>query len=129
MVADYERQIYTLPVGMYTLKATAYEAEDCTGEAVFNFEHNFEVKLGSDDLWDPAPPVFDITVKGTALLIKDSVVQTEKLEPEGYYLVRVPKLNQGTTELCEDEYGYSETYNTNEDVTCLDFSVTNKESN
>ncbi len=122
-IEDYERQVYTLKVGTYTLKATAYEAEDCTGEAVFNFKRKFEVKLGSDDLWDPAPPVFDTTVNG-ALLMNNSVIDEEKLDPEGYYVIIVaPPSNPGEEATCEDDYGYSEEYSTKDNVTCLDFSV------
>ncbi len=122
-IEDYERQVYTLKVGTYTLKATAYEAEDCTGEAVFNFKRKLEVKLGSDDLWDPAPPVFDTTVNG-ALLMNNSVIDEEKLDPEGYYVIIVaPPSNPGEEATCEDDYGYSEEYSTKDNVTCLDFSV------
>ncbi len=120
-IADYERQVYTLPVGNYTLKAYAYETEDCTGETVFNFERDFEVKLGSDDIWDPAPPVFDTTVKGT-LLMENSVIDESKLNSEGYYVIKVPRpSDSGTAAVCEDSHGYSQTYNTSDNVTCLNF--------
>ncbi len=52
-IADYERQIYTLPIGNYSLVAKAYETSDCSGEPRFSIQHNTEVKLGSDELWDP----------------------------------------------------------------------------
>ncbi len=58
--AEYKRQVYTLPIGEYTLTATAFENEDCTGEAKFNIKKNFEVKLGRDELWDPTPKLVDI---------------------------------------------------------------------
>ncbi len=122
---DYERQIYTLPVGTYTLKVTAFEnfeAGDCTGDTAFNFERNFEVKLGSDDLWDPAPPAFDATVNGT-LLMEDSVVKKEKLDSEGYYVIELTRPSSpGEQAVCEDVYGYSQEYNTDSNTICLDFS-------
>ena len=73
--AKYKRQVYTLPTGNHTLTATAFETEDCTGEAKFNIQKSFEVKLGSDDLWDPIPePEFTITVESGIKLVEGNEV-------------------------------------------------------
>ena len=81
--AEYKRQVYTLPIGNHTLTATAFETEDCTGEAKFSIQKSFEIKLGSDDLWDPVPePQFTIEVQSGVKLVEGSeiVVENENYE-------------------------------------------------
>jgi pimeloyl-ACP methyl ester carboxylesterase len=69
---DYERHVYTLLDATYTLQAKAFETSDCTGNPLFEAEREFEVKIGSDEFWDPTSTVVDLddgTLDGNQLRV------------------------------------------------------------
>ena len=64
-VADYERQVYTLPPGSYEVRAYAYEDATCSGEARLHpdetlLKQTFTFSRGADRLWDPVHAVTDV---------------------------------------------------------------------
>lgn len=52
---DYERQVFTLPVGLYEVMVAGYVARDCGDTPLFTVGREVDVRLGSDELWDPVP--------------------------------------------------------------------------
>ena len=129
---DYERQVYTLPVGTHTLKATAYEAEDCTGETTFTSRQDFEVKLSSDALWDPVPePLLTVTVQSSVKLVENNELV---LENENYEIRRTliaPTVCPYPVDLieltCDEDNNGKDSldpkYTPDQKVTCISFEV------
>ena len=69
---NYERQIFTLATAddgniptTYDMLAEAYDNTGCEGDPIFSIEKPALVKLGSDELWDPRPEIYNID-DGTA---------------------------------------------------------------
>ncbi len=124
---DYERQIYTLLVGTYNLRVTAFGAEDCTGETVFIIQKDFEVKLGSDELWDPLPnPAFSVKVGGQVLveaneILINNVEVTKVIEPTcpSPYPLELKCDENGNGEDSEDPI-----YKYEDSLKCVPFEVT-----